>query len=175
MATIAQSVAKILDDHVSLSVEGIDRMHLDVYVPTLQRDKDVAWFFRGHRGQPFASSAPMAPMSRHFVTKLERYAREHEIEVVQFRSGERKDDVMAERLRRFEHAEGVVFIGKAQDEDRGRAGPSCGLRGRTARAQLGQSLTPTPSQGANNDRWRNQQAYRTANTPFCHRAPGTSG
>jgi len=34
---IAQSVAKIMDDHVSLSVEGIDRMYLNVYVPTLQR------------------------------------------------------------------------------------------------------------------------------------------
>ena len=113
---IAQSVAEIVRNHVSLSVEGIDRMYLNVYVPTLQRDKDVAWFFRGHRQQPFASSALMAPMSRHFVTKLERYAEKHGIEVVQFRSGERKDDVMAERLKRFEDAEGVVFIGKAQEK-----------------------------------------------------------
>jgi len=113
---VAQSVAEILRNHVSLSVEGIDRMYLNVYVPTLQRDKDVAWFFRGHRQQPFASSALMAPMSRHFVAKLERYARKHEIEVVQFRPGERKDDVMAERLKRFEGAEGVVFIGKAQEK-----------------------------------------------------------
>jgi len=113
---IAQSVAEILRNHVSLSVEGIDRMYLNVYVPTLQREKDAAWFFRGHRRQPFASSALMAPMSRRFVTKLERYAQEHEIEVVQFRSGERKDDVMAERLKRFEGAEGVVFIGKAQEK-----------------------------------------------------------
>ena len=113
---VAQSVAEILGNHVTLSVEGIDRMYLNVYVPTLQRDKDVAWFFRGHRQQPFASSALMAPMSRHFVAKLERYARKHEIEVVQFRPGERKDDVMAERLKRFEGAEGVVFIGKAQEK-----------------------------------------------------------
>ena len=113
---VAQSVAEILGNHVTLSVEGIDRMYLNVYVPTLQRDKDVAWFFRGHRQQPFASSALMAPMSRHFVAKLERFARKHEIEVVQFRPGERKDDVMAERLKRFEGAEGVVFIGKAQEK-----------------------------------------------------------
>jgi hypothetical protein len=58
----------------------------------------------------------MAPMSRRFVAKLERYAQEHEIEVVQFRPGERKDDVMADRLRRFQCAEGVVFIGKAQEK-----------------------------------------------------------
>jgi len=41
---------------VRLSVEGIDRMYLNVYVPKLQRDKDVAWFFRGHRRQPLSSS-----------------------------------------------------------------------------------------------------------------------
>ena len=39
---LAQSVAEIVAKHVSLSVEGIDRMYLNVYVPTLQRDYDVA-------------------------------------------------------------------------------------------------------------------------------------
>jgi hypothetical protein len=111
---IAQSVAEILVDHVRLSVECIDRMYLNVYAPRLQREK--AWFFRGYRRQPFASSALMAPMSRRFVAGLERYAQMHEIEVVQFRPGERKDDVMAERLKRFDDAEGVVFIGKAQEK-----------------------------------------------------------
>src|SRR5262249_26979442 len=113
---VAQSVAAILRDHVKLSVECIDRMYLNVYVPALQIDRGVAWFFRGHRRQPVASSALMAPMSRSFVAGLERYADVHEIEVVQFRPGERKDDVMAERLRRFDCAEGVVFIGKAQEK-----------------------------------------------------------
>src|SRR5262249_58650024 len=51
-----------------------------------------------------------------FVAGLARYAQVHEIEVVQFRAGERKDDVMAERLKRFNDAEGVVFIGKAQEK-----------------------------------------------------------
>lgn len=113
---VAQSVAEILADHVRLSVECIDRMYLNVYVPKLQRDNDVAWFFRGHRRQPFASSALMAPISRRFVAGLARYAEVHEIDVVQFRPGERKDDVMAERLKRFNDAEGVVFIGKAQEK-----------------------------------------------------------
>ena len=33
---IAQSVAEVLSDHVRLTVEGIDRMYLNVYVPRLQ-------------------------------------------------------------------------------------------------------------------------------------------
>jgi hypothetical protein len=71
---VAQSVAAILADHVRLSVECIDRMYLNVYVPRLQREKDAAWFFRGHRRQPLASSVLMAPISRRFVAGLERYA-----------------------------------------------------------------------------------------------------
>jgi hypothetical protein len=54
---IAQSVADILEDHVKLSVEGIDRMYLNVYVPTLQSELGVVGFFRDHRGQPLPSAA----------------------------------------------------------------------------------------------------------------------
>ena len=32
---LPRSVAKILDEHVTLEVEGIDRMYLNVYVPLL--------------------------------------------------------------------------------------------------------------------------------------------
>ena len=48
-------------DHVTLEVEGIDRMYLNVYQPRLQTERGVAAFFRFHRGETFASSALMAP------------------------------------------------------------------------------------------------------------------
>jgi hypothetical protein len=54
---MAQSVADILGQHVKLSVEGIDRMYLNVYVPRLQTERGVVWFFREHRGQPLPSAA----------------------------------------------------------------------------------------------------------------------
>ena len=54
---IAQSVADILGQHVKLSVEGIDRMYLNVYVPRLQIVQGVVGFFREHRGQPLPSAA----------------------------------------------------------------------------------------------------------------------
>jgi hypothetical protein len=43
----------------------------------------------------------MSPMSRSFVAKLEGYVAEHEIPLVQFRKGQRKDTVMAEHLPKF--------------------------------------------------------------------------
>src|SRR5260370_32403153 len=57
----------------------------------------------------------MSPMTRTFVAALEDFVARHEIPLVQFEKGQRKDTVMAEHLRRFAGEEGVVFIGKAQE------------------------------------------------------------
>src|SRR6266851_2630993 len=112
---IAQSVAEIISRHVRLTVEGIDRMYLNVFVPGLQYEQGIVQFFRTHRGQPLPSAALMSPMTRSFVAKLEDFVAGHDIPLVQFEKGQRKDAVMAEHLRRFAHEEGVVFVGKAQE------------------------------------------------------------
>jgi hypothetical protein len=90
--TLPRSVAEILREHVTLEIEGIDRMYLNVYIPQLQREGGVASFFRFHRGHPFASSILMEPISKAFIDALERFARQQKIPVVHFRKGERKDD-----------------------------------------------------------------------------------
>jgi hypothetical protein len=113
---IAQSVADILDHHVTLAVEGIDRMYLNVFVPGLQYEGGIVRFFRAHRGQPLPSAALMSPMTQGFVAKLESFVAQRAIPLVAFRKGERKDAVMAEHLRRFAQHEGVVFVGKAQEK-----------------------------------------------------------
>src|ERR1700756_1590207 len=112
---IAQSVAEIVSHHVRLTVEGIDRMYLNVFVPGLQYEQGIVRFFREHRGQPLPSAALMSPMTRRFVAQLEDFVSERQIPVVQFCKGQRKDEVMAEHLRRFTAEEGIVFVGKAQE------------------------------------------------------------
>jgi hypothetical protein len=112
---IAQSVAEIVSRHVKLTVEGIDRMYLNVYVPGLQYEQGIVRFFREHRGQPLPSAALMSPMTRRFVAQLEDFVSERQIPMVQFCKGQRKDAVMAEHLRRFTLEEGIVFVGKAQE------------------------------------------------------------
>jgi hypothetical protein len=114
--SVPQSVAEILNQHVTFELECIDRMYLNVYVPSLQCESGVVKFFRSHRGHPFASSALMDPMTRSFVAGMERFAKQEQIPVVQFRKGQRKDDVMAEHLARFDRPEGVVMLGKAQEK-----------------------------------------------------------
>ena len=114
--SVPRSVAEVLAEHVTLEVEGIDRMYLNVYVPALQREQGVASFFRFHRGHQFASSALMDPISKTFVAALEAFAKQEKIPVIPFRKGQRKDDVAAEQRKKFPKTEGVVFIGKAQEK-----------------------------------------------------------
>src|SRR5258708_1273124 len=132
---IAQSVAEIVSRHVKLTVEGIDRMYLNVYVPGLQYELGIVRFFREHRGQPLPSAALMSPMTRTFVAALEDFVARHEIPLVQFEKGQRKDTVMAEHLRRFGREEGVGFVGKAQENT-----PGC----RTKRARSPKTGRPYP-------------------------------
>ena len=132
---VAQNVADVLERHVVLEVEGIDRMYLNVYVPQLQWEYGVVEFFRQHRKQAWASSALMSPISRRFVAGLEAYAKENGIEVVHFRRGQRKDDVMAERLKKFSGEEGIVFLGKAQRKRPCSAPRSVGTRRRANRTR----------------------------------------
>src|SRR5258706_3382292 len=99
--SVPRSVAEVLNEHVTLEVEGIDRMYLNVYVPQLQRELGVASFFRFHRGHPFASSALMDPISKKFVADLEDFARREQVPVVQFRKGESKDDIATGERKKF--------------------------------------------------------------------------
>jgi hypothetical protein len=118
--TLPRSVADVLSDHVTFELESIDRMYCNLYVPQLQRAEGIVGFIRGHLGQPIASTAVIAPMSRDFVARLAAFAGERGIPRVDFARGQRKDDVMHGYLARFEAAgrtEGVLFIGRAQEKN----------------------------------------------------------
>lgn len=113
---VPRTVADVLKDHVTLEIESIDRLYLNVYVPRLQRELGVVSFFRFHRGYSFASSALMQPITTAFVAAIDRFTKEHQIPVVPFQKGQRKDDIAAEHLARFQGEEGIVFVGKAQEK-----------------------------------------------------------
>jgi len=113
--SVPQTVASILREHVTLEVESIDRLYLNVYVPKLQRTLRVVGFFREQRGATFASSALMEPLTRAFVAGMERFARAQGVPLLTFERGQRKDDVAKRYLAEFRGAKGVLFVGKAQE------------------------------------------------------------
>lgn len=115
--SIAQiSLAELLREHVTLEVESIDRMYLNVYIPKLQRETGASWFLKQQRQNPVASSAAMAPISRAFVEAIESYAKTHQVPLLTFEKGQRKDDVVAPYIRQAADQEGIVLIGKAQEK-----------------------------------------------------------
>jgi hypothetical protein len=116
--SIPRSVAEVLRQHVTLEVEGIDRMYLNVYQPKLQTEKGAACFFRFHRKQPVASSSLMGVMTNAFLQQVDAFVEQHGVPVVQFRNrkDQRKDEVAAEHRARFQGSEGVLFLGKAQEK-----------------------------------------------------------
>jgi hypothetical protein len=114
--TLPRSAADVLADHVTLEVECIDRMYLNVYQPRLQFVEGVVSFLRGHRGQPFASSALLEPITQAFVADIYRFAADHHVAVIDFAKGQRKDDLAHGFLAEFDQPEGVLFIGRAQEK-----------------------------------------------------------
>jgi len=114
--SVLRSVADVLQQHVTLEVEGIDRMYLNVYPPNIQTEKQAACFFRFQRGQPVASSSLMGVMTNEFLRQVDAFVEQQQIPVVSFKKGQRKDDVAAEYRARFQGSEGVVFLGKAQEK-----------------------------------------------------------
>src|SRR6185369_13611075 len=114
--SLPRTVAEVLNDHVTLEVEGIDRMYLNVYQSRLQTESGVASFFRFHRGETFASSALMAPMSATFIAAVEAFVEREQIPILTFAKGQRKDDVAKEHHAQFRGHEGIVLVGKAQEK-----------------------------------------------------------
>jgi len=114
--TVARTAADVLSGHVTMEIESVDRMYLNLYVPPLQRELGVVGFFKHHRGQPFASGALMQPITEAFVAGVYRFADEGGVDIYNFKAGQRKDDVALQYLASFDREEGIMFVGVAQEK-----------------------------------------------------------
>ena len=113
---LPQTVADVLRKHVILEIESIDRMYLNAIVPRLQIVEGALRFIRQQRKAQVASTNAVEPMTRAFVTAIEQFVAQHQIPVVSFQKGQRKDELAAEMRARFPQRDGVVFVGKAQEK-----------------------------------------------------------
>ena len=109
-------MADVLGQHVTLEVESIDRMYLNVYQPRLQSDRGVVSFFRFHRGHTSASSALMEPISNAFIADVERFVKHHRVPLITFHKGERKEDLVLPYRQAAKGRERVLVVGKAQEK-----------------------------------------------------------
>lgn len=108
------SVAELLDGHVTLEVECLDRLYLNAYVPNLQVGGQVVRFLHDHRGMPLASPALFRPIGEAFRAAVAAFARDHGIPVLQFKAADRQLEKVRPYFARATRP-GVVAIGVAQE------------------------------------------------------------
>src|SRR6476469_9566019 len=119
LAVMAATVTinDVLDGHVVLDLECLDRIYLNGYVPNLQVGGQVVSFMTAHLGNPIPSPAIMEKIGAAFRTAVDRFAADNHIPVVRFGKGDRKVEVMRPYLARQARTgrSGVAAIGIAQE------------------------------------------------------------
>jgi len=115
---ITHRLAQLQKEHVVMELECIDRMYLNAYVPKLTSEGGIAAFCRGYLGHRFASTKQAVAMTQAFVKSIETFLQREGLELVRFQKGQRKDDVLQQKLRRFKKPEGIIFVGVAQEKVR---------------------------------------------------------
>ena len=111
------TVNDVLDGHVGLDLECLDRIYLNGYVPNLQVGGQVVSFMTGHLGCRIPSPAILEKIGTRFRRAVRTFAEANQVPLVKFAKGDRKIDVMRPYLdaqaKIGESA--VVAIGYAQE------------------------------------------------------------
>ena len=117
------NVNDVLDGHVGLEIECVDRLYLNAYVPGLQVGPQVRRFFEDHRGHRIASPALMTKIGNRFRAEVKAFAAREAIPVLRLTKPDRTrwDDRKLDHVRPYlDRAEregrfGVVAIVAAQE------------------------------------------------------------
>jgi hypothetical protein len=121
--TTATNINEVLDGHVALEIDCVDRLYLNAYVPTLQVPGQVARFLHDHLGLMLPSPAAFEKIGNRFRRDVRRFAENHDIPVLRLKKPDRTrwDDRKLDHVRPYlEAAEadgryGVVAIVAAQE------------------------------------------------------------
>src|SRR6266581_1878637 len=100
------NVAQLIKDHVTLTVDCVDRVYLNAYVPRLQSPGGVVGFLL-ERGQKIPSPAVFSQITTAFKTALRAWCEDRAIPWIEFKKGERKDDIVQAYRNRFPDTDGV--------------------------------------------------------------------
>ncbi|MFQ5930306.1 MAG: hypothetical protein ACE5MK_11455, partial [Acidobacteriota bacterium] len=112
------NVNTLLEGHVTLKCECMDRIFLNGYVPQLQTGEQISAFFHFHRKKPILSAALLNQMTNAFVKGVKEFAESEGIPLIRFEKGQRKEDVARPYQEKARQAGrcGVVMIGTAQEK-----------------------------------------------------------
>jgi len=107
------NIGDLLEGHVTLQLQSLDRLYLNGYVAPLQHGAGLVRFLSQHRGNPIASPALLGHLTGQFVANVRHFARNHHIPLFPFRHQESKDQRAHQLRRQRAVRDAVVFIGVA--------------------------------------------------------------
>ena len=110
----AGNINEILDGHIVLDLECLDRIYLNAYIPNLQVAGQVVTFFTQHRGQPIPSPVLFAQMGNAFRAAVAAFAEQRGIPVLHFNKDDRQIEIIRPYFERATRP-GLVAIGVAQE------------------------------------------------------------
>ena len=110
-------VTGLLDGHVVLDVQCLDRIYLNGYVPRLQVGGQVVTFMRDHLGYPIPSPAVMDRIGTSFRRAVDAFADDEHVPVVRFAKHDRTIEVMRRHVAAQARTgrSGVAAFGVAQE------------------------------------------------------------
>ena len=117
------NINDVLDGHVALEIDCVDRLYLNVYVPRLQVSGQVKWFLEEHLGNPIPSPAIIEKIGNRFRRDVKAFAATNQIPVLALKKPDRSrwDDRKLDHVRPYLDAAerdgrfGVVAIVVAQE------------------------------------------------------------
>src|SRR3982751_2438304 len=110
------NIPELLDGHVTLEVECLDRLYLNGYISALATPGGLVTFMRVQLGKPMPSPVVLGQVSEKFREAVKAQAEREQIPVYQFQHKERKDDIANAFRREREVRDQIVFIGVAQEK-----------------------------------------------------------
>ena len=117
------NINDVLDGHVSLEIDCVDRLLLNAYVPNLQVGGQVVTFLTEHLGFPVPSPVLLERIGNRFRREVKAFAAEHNVPVLTLKKPDRTrwDDRKLDHVRPYldkaeaEGRTGVVAIVQAQE------------------------------------------------------------
>ena len=72
--TLSRVVSDVVAEHTLFEIEAIDRLLLNLYVPTLQHPRALVGYVHTQPRLPIASTAPLASVSTRFEKAIDVFA-----------------------------------------------------------------------------------------------------
>lgn len=110
------NIPQLLNGHVTLEVECLDRLYLNGYIGTLATPGGLVACMRDQLGKPIPSPVVLGQVSEKFRETVKTLAEQKRIPLYSFDHKERKDDVANQIRKERGVRDQVVLVGVAQEK-----------------------------------------------------------